>query len=121
MKIIVTGSNGLLGQHLIPQLAQHNHQVIALGRGPQRITGIEHIPYQNLDLLEFDQVRHFIKSQQPDVLVHAAAMTQVDDCERDRNKSREINVNATENLLEACLTLLEPISFFFLPILYLTA
>ena len=102
MKIIVTGSNGLLGQHLIPQLVQHNHQVIALGRGPRRITGIEHIPYQNLDLLEFDQVRHFIKSQQPDVLVHAAAMTQVDDCERDRNKSREINVDATENLLEAC-------------------
>jgi len=102
MKIIVTGSNGLLGQHLIPQLAQFNHQVIALGRGPQRIAGMENIPYRDLDLLAFDKVRHYIKNQKPDVLVHAAAMTQVDDCERDRNRSREINVDVTENLLEAC-------------------
>jgi dTDP-4-dehydrorhamnose reductase len=102
MKIIVTGSNGLMGQYLIPQLARYKHQVIAMGRGPRRIAGIENIPYQDLDLLEFDRVRHFIKSQQPDVLVHTAAMTQVDDCERDRNRTREINVDVTENLLEAC-------------------
>jgi dTDP-4-dehydrorhamnose reductase len=102
MKIIVTGSNGLLGQYLVPQLVLHGHEVLALGRGPCRVSVNEGISYQDLDLLEFDRVRRFIKAQRPDALVHAAAMTQVDDCERERNKSREINVDATENLLDAC-------------------
>jgi dTDP-4-dehydrorhamnose reductase len=101
MKIIVTGSNGLLGQHLVPKLTSCGHEVLALGKGPCRVPGHESVSYHDLDLLEFKKVRELISTERPDVLVHSAAMTQVDDCERNRDKCREINVDATENLLEA--------------------
>jgi dTDP-4-dehydrorhamnose reductase len=102
MKILVTGSNGLLGQHLIPQLHLYEHQAIGMGRGPLRVSRNKTVPYHDLDIMEFQKVRDFVKRHAPDVLVHAAAMTQVDDCERDRSGSRRLNVDATENLLEAC-------------------
>jgi dTDP-4-dehydrorhamnose reductase len=101
MKILITGSNGLLGQHLIPQLADH-HQVIAMGRGPRRVSWGADVPYHDLEITESQTIRDFIRQQAPDVLVHSAAMTQVDDCERDQEKSMAVNVQATENLLEAC-------------------
>ena len=101
MKILITGSNGLLGQHLIPKLSAH-HEVIALGRGPQRVPWSGAINYQDLEITEHGSVRDFIQKQAPDALVHSAAMTQVDDCERDREKSMTVNVHVTENLLEAC-------------------
>jgi dTDP-4-dehydrorhamnose reductase len=102
MKIMITGANGLLGQHLIPQLTLAGHQVIALGRGPLRIAASEPLSYHDADLTGFREIREWVRNQAPEVLVHSAAMTQADDCELDRVKSQQINVEATENLLDAC-------------------
>jgi dTDP-4-dehydrorhamnose reductase len=101
MKILVTGSNGLLGSHLVQLLAGSGHAVTATGRGASRRSLPENVLYRDLDLTAFPAVRDLIRQERPDVLVHAAAMTQVDDCELNREKSRLINVQATENLLEA--------------------
>ncbi|MDP4130625.1 MAG: NAD(P)-dependent oxidoreductase [Bacteroidota bacterium] len=101
MKILVTGSNGLLGQHLIRQLLNAQHQVAALGRGPQRVFWQGMVEYRDFDITRYREMQDLILRERPDVLVHSAAMTQVDDCEKDRAKCREVNVTATENLLEA--------------------
>jgi dTDP-4-dehydrorhamnose reductase len=102
MKILITGSNGLLGQHLVPQLLAHGHHIVALGKGKQRIAWQGPVDYYDLDITQSHKLRQFAKKQRPHVVVHAAAITQVDDCEKDREKSREVNVDATENLLDAC-------------------
>ncbi len=102
MKILVTGTNGLLGQNLIHQLAGMNHQVIATGRGPQRISPDASINYFDLDITSVKRTRKFIRQHGPDILIHCAAMTQVDDCERDRERSLMVNVLSTETMLDAC-------------------
>ncbi len=102
MKILITGSNGLLGQNLIQQLAGMNHRVIATGRGPQRISQHAGINYVDLDITRTQQTRKFIRQHAPDILIHCAAMTQVDDCERDQEGSLLVNVLATETMLDAC-------------------
>ena len=102
MKILITGSNGLLGQHLIPQLAVRHHQVIAMGRGPLRVSLDKAVQYHDLDITKSRSIRDFIRQQAPNVLVLSAAITQVDDCERDHLRSESVNVDATENLLDAC-------------------
>jgi dTDP-4-dehydrorhamnose reductase len=101
MKILVTGCNGLLGQHLVPLLGRR-HRVLAVGMGPQRVFWPEPASYQDMDIRSTDAVRETIRKFAPDVLVHAAAMTQVDDCERNREGSLAVNVHATEKLLDLC-------------------
>ena len=51
-----------------------------------------------LDITELNQVRETITLFQPDVIVHLAAMTDVDGCERDPELAFDINVHGTENL-----------------------
>ena len=53
-----------------------------------------------LDITELNQVRETIASFQPDVIVHLAAMTDVDGCERDPEMAFDVNVRGTENLLD---------------------
>ncbi|HEY4154393.1 MAG TPA: SDR family oxidoreductase [Puia sp.] len=101
MKILITGSNGLLGQHLISQLAALQHEVIATGRGVPRFAPDQAVRYEDLDITNFRRMAAFIQSESPEVLLHSAAMTQVDECELNREKCRRVNVQSTENLLEA--------------------
>ena len=53
-----------------------------------------------LDITELKQVRETITLFQPDVIVHLAAMTDVDGCERDPEMAFDVNVRGTENLLD---------------------
>lgn len=102
MKVLITGSNGLLGQHLIPVFLQDSrYTVIATGRGPNRLPAQEGYTYEATNLRDATSVNHLLEKHQPDVLIHAAAMTQVDDCERNKDACWDINVAATRYLLQA--------------------
>jgi dTDP-4-dehydrorhamnose reductase len=104
MKILLTGSNGFLGQELLKQLAaQHVHEVIATGRGAGRIPDVDpaRIFYRPLDITDSMAVTHFCLQHQPDLVIHAAAVTQPDDCERDKPGCWNNNVTATCFLMAA--------------------
>jgi dTDP-4-dehydrorhamnose reductase len=104
MKILLTGSNGMLGSHLAEKLSQSGHQTWATGKGECRLPSHllhANFIYQNLDITQKDAVDQTINSVQPDVIVHAAAMTQVDDCEQNMSLSYSVNVDGTRNLLES--------------------
>ena len=84
MKIMITGSNGLLGQHLIKMLIETTpHQIIATGRGESRLPfpSSDRYHYFSLDITDGMAVNDFMLSQKPGVIIHAAAMTQPDPCE----------------------------------------
>ncbi len=101
MKILVTGSNGLLGQKLTSLIASRNtHELIATGRGSST-NNIDQDGYFDLDITDRVSVQKMISSARPDVIIHAAAMTQVDDCELKQENCWKVNVEATANLLEA--------------------
>ena len=91
MKILVTGANGLIGSRLVARLALE-HEVIALGRGPPRAN--RKIQYAQVDLLEPGKLRASIEALRPAAIFHAAAMTDVDACERDPVAAWRLNVDA---------------------------
>lgn len=103
MKILVTGANGLLGQELISHLLEKEHQVIAVSKGPSRLqlSLAEKITYRELDITDGLATHRLITEVRPEVIIHAAAMTQVDDCELNKIDCYNVNVTATRFLIEA--------------------
>ena len=103
MKILVTGSNGLLGQKLTPLLLEKDLEVIATGKGPDR-THTKNVNYRylELDITDMGQVLDIVKTHKPDVLINTAAMTNVDQCESEQELCRKLNVEAVDHLVKAC-------------------
>lgn len=100
-KIFITGANGLLGQKLVAQLVgEGKFQILASGRGKCRLPG-DGFTYVSLDITDHVAVQTAFAKYEPSVVIHGAAMTQVDECEKDREACYLANVTATENLVEA--------------------
>lgn len=102
-KILITGSNGLLGQKLVHLLHdQKDVEVIATSRGENRIELIKGFVYEPLDITDAKAVATVMEKHAPDVVIHTAAMTNVDQCEEDREGCVQLNVEATRNIVNAC-------------------
>jgi len=99
--ILITGSNGFLGQHLSLYLAAKGYTVIATGRGPCRIAVPGTIQYESLDLTDPVAVDRCLTKYQPSVIIHNAAMSKPDECEQNRDLCLLNNVSATSFLLSA--------------------
>lgn len=102
MKILITGSNGLLGQKLVKLLCDEGVDVIATSRGDNRLPNEDQYQYQSLDIVNRQQVLDIVSKYKPDVLINTAAMTNVDQCESEKEACWELNVNAVKYLIEAC-------------------
>lgn len=101
MKIVVTGANGFLAQHLCIYLANKGFDCFAVSRGERRIPIATHIEYTSLDLTHQSLVHAYIHTIQPDVIVHVAAMSKPDECHVNRDACLLQNVTATAYLLDA--------------------
>lgn len=104
MKILLTGSNGLLGQHLTKVLLDTTaYQVIATGKGNKRLPFEpgSRFNYFSLDITDGIAVNDFVSHHQPDIIIHAAAMTQPDPCELNPVECWNVNVTATRFLVSA--------------------
>ena len=104
MKILLTGSNGLLGQKLVGLLVQQpSIELVATARGVNRLAGFyPHVRFVPLDVTDVTQVRQVLAQEQPTHLIHTAAMTQVDECELNQAACWAQNVTAVEHLAAAC-------------------
>jgi dTDP-4-dehydrorhamnose reductase len=102
-KILITGSNGLLGQKLVALLAEKSdYQVVATARGANRLPQQGNYIYHSLDITDPLQVEQIMAQEKPDYLIHTAAMTNVDQCEFEKEACWQLNVKAVEYLAEAC-------------------
>ncbi|MEA5425928.1 SDR family oxidoreductase [Arcicella lustrica] len=102
-KILITGSNGLLGQKLVLLLANQNDiHLVATARGKNRLPFTEGYEYQEMDITNAEQVAEVIDKIQPNAIIHTAAMTNVDQCEFEKDLCWVMNVKAVEYLTEAC-------------------
>jgi dTDP-4-dehydrorhamnose reductase len=102
MRILVTGSNGLLGQKLTRLLSEKSDvYLIATGRG-KSVLPISQGEYLELDVCNAEDVERVVSSAKPDVVINTAAMTNVDQCEKDRDGCWEANVASVEHLIGAC-------------------
>ncbi|MDD2328954.1 MAG: sugar nucleotide-binding protein, partial [bacterium] len=97
MRFFITGGSGLAGSKLAE---------MALARGDQVYSGYAHNqpPYGKevkFDLLDANGIRDIIERMRPDVIVHSAALTDVDRCEREKDLACKINVEGTRAIAEA--------------------
>lgn len=104
-KVLLTGSNGLLGQKLIELYLQDNTiELIATARGENRYPVKKGYTYVSMDVSDVNNVKDTIALQQPDTIIHTAAMTNVDTCETDQEGAEKLNVDAVEYLVDAANT-----------------
>ena len=77
LNIVITGAHGQLGKELERKL-NHSHSVVSLSKN-------------DLDITEKEKVYKIITQHKPQIIIHAAAFTAVDQCEIDRKKAYEVN------------------------------
>ena len=93
-KILITGAFGQLGTSLCKELS--NESILASGRV---IISTKKYKCIELDITNQKRVAEIIRDYKPDIIIHLAAMTDVDGCEKTPEIAFDVNVKATENLL----------------------
>jgi dTDP-4-dehydrorhamnose reductase len=96
-RVLVTGASGQLGRYLVPLARSAGAVVIALGR--QSGDGID----VAVDLVDRESTLDAIASAEPDVVIHAAACTDVDGIEREPERGEAGNARATQNVVAAAI------------------
>ena len=89
MKVLVTGCAGQLGYDVTEQLAARSIGFIATDKA-------------DFDLTNAEAVRGFIEASKPDAVIHCAAYTAVDKAEDDAANCYKVNIEGTQNLVDAC-------------------
>ncbi|WP_406823836.1 SDR family oxidoreductase [Pedobacter sp. KACC 23697] len=102
-RILVTGSNGLLGQKITEKvLAEGRVNLIATSIGINRYPFKKGYEYAEMDILNPEQVKAVIEKHRPDAVIHTAAMTNVDTSEANKALCHRLNVDAVATLLSIC-------------------
>ena len=95
-KIFVTGANGLLGSKIIrPDTARYS---FIYGFNQTR-TNIQAVDSIQVDITKFSDCEKIIHIK-PDIIIHTAAITDVDYCEKNKQKAYSVNVLGTRNLCD---------------------
>lgn len=88
MKILITGSNGMLGHDLIEVLKDKHELLLTTSK--------------TLDITDADSVMDFIVKSNPDIVINSAAYTDVDGCESNPDLAYNVNGEGVKNLALAC-------------------
>lgn len=107
-KVLITGVGGMLGTDLA-EILKNDFEIIGLDKKPAPHLGR---PIEICDLLQERKLRDVMLAHQPSVLIHCAALTDVDYCEEHPEEAEAQNVGATRNLVVLANELDIPIIFF---------
>lgn len=88
MKVLITGSNGMLGHDLIEVLKDNHELVLTTSK--------------TLDITDKENTIEFIKKSKPDVVINSAAYTDVDGCESNQDLAYAVNGEGVRNLALGC-------------------
>ena len=102
MRILITGSNGLLGQKLVAQCLANSHCFMATSKGVNRNPDCPMANYTSMDICDVNEIETVLTNFQPTHVIHTAALTNVDYCELNAEECHEVNVAAVEKLWKSC-------------------
>lgn len=101
-RILITGANGLLGQKITELLSNFRNYALHLSSKDDRsVFDHERMTYLRLDTTSRQGVRDMVDQVEPEIIIHAAAVTNVDLCEKERELAWRTNVSSVENLIHA--------------------
>jgi dTDP-4-dehydrorhamnose reductase len=98
VKLLVTGANGLLGTRICQLATKQNYEVYSVHsqHASQFGTTIK------LDITDGTALKQLFDKTKPDVVVHSAALSDVDKCEQEKDLAWKINVESTSNIAQLC-------------------
>jgi dTDP-4-dehydrorhamnose reductase len=100
MKVLITGSNGLVGQKISSLLvAETDYEVLMVSIEKENYQPDLKFVYQQLDLTNRKETKDVILSFKPDIIINTAAFTNVDECENQREYAWRLNVDVVKNLI----------------------
>ncbi|HLB25082.1 MAG TPA: dTDP-4-dehydrorhamnose reductase [Nitrospirota bacterium] len=88
MKIVVTGAAGMLGSDVVERL-KCSHEVVGVTR-------------YDFDIIKELDIRAYVAEAAPDWVIHCAAFTNVDGCEKEPDKAYLVNAEGARNVAKAC-------------------
>jgi dTDP-4-dehydrorhamnose reductase len=97
LKLLITGASGLYGSKLAQIALSKNYEVYSSDIQELSVYG----NFVKLDISGKTQVDEAFKTIKPDVVVHAATLTDVDKCELNKELAWKVNVEGTKNIVEA--------------------
>jgi len=96
MKFLVTGGSGLIGFNLLQRLNELNHETYVFYNKNKPISDTT----IKINLLDSESIAKNIRMIKPDVIIHLAAITNVDQCESEKDLANSINTKATQILAQ---------------------
>ncbi|WP_107038394.1 SDR family oxidoreductase [Brumimicrobium mesophilum] len=99
-KVLITGSNGLLGQKLVSYFQKNNIQFLATAKSDNKLSFLPKTNFEILDITNMVQVGEVINNFKPTHIINAAAMTNVDACEDFETECFNINTRGVANIIE---------------------
>lgn len=100
-KVLITGSNGFIGSLLVDRLMlDPNYDIIGLSKGRNRNPHLSNTRYLEFDLSSLEGLSSLVMDVSPDIIIHTAALSQVDNCELHPELCHMVNTLATERLVK---------------------
>lgn len=97
--LLITGSNGFLGQKLTDLFAAaHTYKVYASSKSPNRNPNTDGFSFEQLDISDSDALDAFLLRIKPTIIINCAAISSVEGCEADKPACQALNVDAVRGL-----------------------
>jgi dTDP-4-dehydrorhamnose reductase len=100
MKLLITGSNGLLGQKLVASCQKKGILFHGISSGENRNSDCPESHFTSIDISDFIAIEDFLNHHSFSHIIHTAAMTNVDACELNPTRCYEVNHIASRHLFE---------------------
>lgn len=92
----------MLGQALVENLSLNKNDELLLASFEDDFVGNSDYPYFKLDIAKRNETKRIVLDFFPDIVINAAAYTNVDGCEDNKELAWNINVNGVKYLVEGC-------------------
>lgn len=99
MRVLITGSAGMLGSAVYPAFVAAGHEVVATDLEPREVAGL---PMGRVDVRDLDAVTTAVEAAQPDIVLHLAAETDLETCEADPDHAFRTNLIGTQHVATVC-------------------
>ena len=102
-KVLITGGAGFVAGNIIKQSLNLKERVdiVALDRY-EAVYKQENLSWYTVDLLDSEKLKYILDKTEPDVIVHLAALSDIDYCEAHKDIAEKINTGVTEVLADYC-------------------
>ena len=102
MKILITGSSGMLGRALCQELSSDKYEIVGLDIVELKAQSSKLKGFIECNITDREKTIANIVSTKPNIVIHTAAYTDVDGCEQNPEKAHRVNALGTETVALAC-------------------